>query len=288
MLPVGGLMAYTVAEDEKGRAAGWFQAGNLGGTGLGGGAGIGLAAHFSFQVSGIALGLAMVASAAAIYFVSDVRPISNDRISDRMRVLGRDLIAMFCSAIPLFTIVLVCSPVGSGAMNNLWSSVAPDWHAGPDTVALVTGVLNGVVSAVGCVIGGWAADRVGRWWTYFGSGTLIALITIVMGLAPKTTFAFDSGVLAYALLGGVAYAAFSAIVLFAIGRGAASTKYATLSSLGNIPVIYMTAIDGWAHDRFGTAGMLYVESFAGLLFIFLALWVLGKIPNRETPVHSLS
>ena len=37
-LPVGGLMAHTVAEHEKGRAAGWYQAGNLGGTGLGGGA----------------------------------------------------------------------------------------------------------------------------------------------------------------------------------------------------------------------------------------------------------
>jgi MFS family permease len=280
MLPVGGLMAHTVAEEEKGRAAGWFQAGNLGGTGIGGGAGVWLAAHFSIHVSGLALALAMIVSGVAIYFVSDVRPITAERISDRMRLLGRDIISMFHWGIPLFTVLLVASPVGSGAMNNLWSSVAPDWRAGPDTVALVTGVLNGVVSAIGCVVGGWAADRLGRWWTYFGSGALIALITIVMALAPKTPFAFDTGVLAYALLGGVAYAAFSAVVLFAIGRGAASTKYATLSSLGNIPVIYMTAINGWAHDRFGTAGMLYTESLLGLIAIALALLILQRI---ETP-----
>ena len=31
---------------------------------------------------------------------------------------------------------------------------------------------------------------------------------------------------------------------WAIGRGAASTKYAALSSLGNVPVVYMTAVDG--------------------------------------------
>ncbi len=30
VLPVGGLMAHTVAEEAKGRAAGWYQAGNLG------------------------------------------------------------------------------------------------------------------------------------------------------------------------------------------------------------------------------------------------------------------
>src|SRR5262245_54465302 len=46
-LPVGGLMAHTVPEEQKGRAGGWFQAGNLGGIGLGGGAGVWLATHVS-------------------------------------------------------------------------------------------------------------------------------------------------------------------------------------------------------------------------------------------------
>ena len=37
----------------------------------------------------------------------------------------------------------------AGAINNVWSAVAPDWQASPDRVALVTGILNGAVSAVG-------------------------------------------------------------------------------------------------------------------------------------------
>jgi MFS family permease len=45
VLPVGGLMAHTVAEEAKGRAAGWYQAGNLGGTGIGRGAGVWLASQ---------------------------------------------------------------------------------------------------------------------------------------------------------------------------------------------------------------------------------------------------
>ncbi len=68
----------------------------------------------------------------------------------------------------------------------------------------------------------------------------------------------------------MAYAAFSAIVLLAIGRGAASTKYATLSSLGNLPVVYMTASDGWVHDRFGTAWMLHSEALIAIVCIVLA------------------
>ncbi len=282
VLPVGGLMAHTVAEGAKGRAAGWYQAGNLGGNGIGGGVGVWLASHFSKEIAGGGLAIAMLASAAAIYFVSDVRVVVNETLGERMRILWRDILSMVRAAIPLFTIVLVCSPIGASAMNNLWSAVAPDWSATADQVALVSGVLNGVVSAIGCVIGGWAADRVGRWWSYFGSGILMALVAIIMAVAPRTPNAFTVGVLAYALTGGMAYAAFSAIVLLAIGRGAASTKYATLSSLGNLPVVYMTASDGWVHDRFGTAWMLHSEALIAIICIVLALAVLRWInPPRR-------
>jgi PAT family beta-lactamase induction signal transducer AmpG len=281
VLPVGGLMAHTVADEAKGRAAGWYQAGNLGGTGIGGGAGVWLAAHFSKEAATGTLSVAMLASALALYFVSDVRIVADETISQRMRLLGHDILSMLKSAIPLFTIILVCSPIGSGAMNNLWSAVALDWHADANTVALVSGVLNGVISAVGCVIGGWMADRVGRWWAYFGSGAAMALVAIFMAIIPRTPSTYALGVLAYALFGGLAYAAFSAVVLFAIGRGAASTKYATLSSLGNLPVVYMTALNGWAHDQFGPAGMLYVEALSAIVCTILALFVLQRIKNAS-------
>ena len=277
VLPVGGLMAHTVADEAKGRAAGWYQAGNLGGTGIGGGAGVWLASHFSKEAAGGALAIAMLASAAAIYFASDVRIISTETIGQRMRLLGRDLFDMLRSAIPLLTIILVCSPIGAGAMNGLWSAVAPDWKAGPDRVALVAGILNGVISAVGCVAGGWIADRVGRWWAYFGSGVALAVVAIAMAIIPRTPQTYALGVLAYALFVGVAYAAFSAIVLFAIGRGAASTKYAALSSLGNIPVVYMTGLDGWVHDRFGTAWMLHSEALLAIVCVVVALIALRQI-----------
>ena len=284
VLPVGGLMAHTVAEESKGRAAGWYQAGNLGGTGVGGGAGVWLASHFSKEIASTSLSIAILASLAALFFVADVRLVTTETIGQRLRLLGRDLFSMMKTAIPLFTIVLVCSPIGSGAMNNLWSAVAPDWHANADTVALVTGVLNGIVSAVGCVVGGWMADRVGRWWAYFGSGTALALVALIMAATVRTSLVFSSGVLAYAFFGGIAYAAFSAVVLFAIGRGAASTKYASLSSLGNLPVIYMTAFDGWVHDRFGTAWMLQAEALAALFCIITALVTLQVIKARQTGI----
>jgi MFS transporter, PAT family, beta-lactamase induction signal transducer AmpG len=110
------------------------------------------------------------------------------------------------------------------------------------------------------VAGGWIADRVGRWWAYFGSGTVMALVTVVMAAATRTPTVYNSGVLAYAFFGG-----------------AASTKYAALSSLGNVPVVYMTALDGWVHDRFGTGWMLQTDALSAILFVAVALFVLHKI-----------
>jgi PAT family beta-lactamase induction signal transducer AmpG len=282
MLPLGGLMAHTVSDDMKGRASGWYQAGNLGGNGIGGGAGVWLAAHYSKEVAAWSISLSMLACALALFFVSDVRLVVTETFVQRMRFLGQDLLAIVRTALPLFITVLVCSPIGAGAMNNLWAAVAPDWRADADTVALVGGVLNGVISAVGCVVGGWVADRIGIWWAYFGSGVAIAIVAIVMAVAPRTPNIFSSGVLVYAFTQGLAYAAFSAIVLVAIGRGAASTKYAALCSLGNLPVVYMIALDGWVHDKYGTSWMLHFDALSGIVCIVIAMFVLKKIKATAT------
>ena len=281
MLPLGGMMAHAVAEEAKGRAAGWYQAGNLGGNGIGGGAGVWLAAHYSKEIAGAALAISMLACAVALLFVADVRIVTTETLRQRMLLLWRDLVAIVTAAIPLLVTILVCSPIGAGAMNNVWAAVAPDWHASADMVALVTGVLNGVVAAVGCVVGGWIADRVGFWWTYFTSGIAIAAVAIIMAIAARTPASFSVGVLFYAFTNGVAYAAFSALVLLAIGKGAASTKYAALCSLGNLPVVYMTALDGWVHDRYGTAWMLHFDGLAGVVCIAFAMLALHRILRRQ-------
>jgi len=277
VLPMGALMAYTVADDAKGRAAGWYQAGNLSGNGIGGGAGVWLGVHFAKELAGATLALAMVAAAIAIYFAADFRVIAGHGFRERMRLMGRDILAMLRSAIPLLTLVLITSPIGAGAMNNLWSAVAPDWHAGPQMVALVTGVFNGIVCALGCLTGGWIADRFGRWWSYFGFGAALALAAMIMALAPWTSMTYAIGVLVYAFFVGAGYAAFSALVVHAIGRGVASTKYAICQSLGNIPVAYMTAFNGWVHDRYSGIWMLNGEALLALVCIAAGLVVLQRI-----------
>jgi MFS family permease len=286
VLPVGGLMAHTVVEEEKGRASGWYQAGNLGGAGLGGGAGVWLASHFSNQLAGAALATTMMGCAAALYLDPDVRPIAEGHVGRKMREIGRDFRDLGRAPIVLFTIVLISCPIGAAGAANLWSSIAPEWHASPDMIALATGVLSSVACGVGCLVGGHAADRVGRWWAFFVSGTFMALVAFVMAMAPRTPFHYATWVLFYAVSLGMANASFSAIVLNAIGRGAASTKYAIMSSIGNVPCVYMTAFDGWAYDRWRAAGMLNAEAAISVACVAVALAVLWRINLKGS--HALA
>lgn len=281
VLPLGGLMAHRIKEEKKGSAAGWYQAGNLGGVGLGGGAGLWLTTHYNVQVAGIVLSIAMIACALVIILVSDIKSNLQRKMIYEVKQMSKDVLVMLKTPIALFIMLLICMPIGTGAASNVWSSIAEDWHVTADTVALVTGVLSGVIGTIGCVAGGWIADKFGVWWAYLGSGTICALAAIGMAALPYNPNVYIAGVLAYGFSLGLINAAFSAIILYAIGKKSAATKYSLLSSLGNIPVVYMTNFDGWAHDNGGSKYMLIVEAAAGIGFVILCLIILKWMKNKN-------
>jgi len=179
-------------------------------------------------------------------------------------------------------LVLCLLPIGSGAASNLWSAVAGDWHATAETVALVTGVLGGILSAVGCLAGGWICDRMDRKNAYIIYGGLQALCAIGMALTPRTPGAYIVFTSLYALITGLTYAGFTAFVLEAMGTGAAATKYNVFASLSNTPIYFMTLIDGWAHTRWGPAGMLHTEAVVCLLGMVLFL-AFTAMANKVRP-----
>jgi predicted MFS family arabinose efflux permease len=166
--------------------------------------------------------------------------------------------------------------------------VAGDWHASAETVALVTGVLGGIVSMIGCLGGGYLADRMNRKVAYALYGVLQALCAVVMALAPRSEPMYVVFTMAYAVLNGFSYAAFSAVTLEAIGRGAAATKYNLYASLSNMPIGYMTAIDGWAAARWGAGGMLNVEAVVAIAAVLFFAGVAALAARRSRPIRGRS
>jgi MFS family permease len=273
-MAVESLMVFGTRTDQFGRAGGWFQAGNLGGQGLGGGAGLWMAQSLPETWMGAAvLALACALCSLALFALREPPALTRSgRYAGDLQYVLKDLWEVARSRTGILALLIVFLPIGTGAASNLWSAVADDWHAGANTVALVTGVLGGVVSMAGCLAGGYLCDRMDRKTAYVLYGALQAACAMAMALAPRTEDMYILFTMAYALITGLTYAGFSAVVLEAIGLGAAATKYNVFASLSNMPIMYMTVIEGWAQTRWNVAGMLFVEAAlaaaAMLLFVF--------------------
>lgn len=281
MLPINGLMAKIVPTEDKGKASGWFQAGNLAGAGLGGGAGLWMATHYSVGAAGLVLCIAFVLCALFIFLLPNVLSNRERLLLHEMKSMVSGILELIKIPIALFVVLLILMPIGTGAMNGLWSAIAQDWQADANTVALVTGLLSGVVSAFGCVAGGYLADRWGVWWTYLGGGIFCALVPFLMGILPFVPAMYIAGVLTYSFTTGIVYAAFTYVLLYAVGKRHVATKFSLLASMGNVPVVYMTAINGWAHDAYSTQFMLISEAGIAILCVLVFAVILRRLMTRD-------
>lgn len=287
-MSVESLMAHDTPDSQKGRAAGWFQAGNLGGTGLGGGAALWLAQKVSHPwMTGAALGICFMLCGVVLWWVAEPAHKQHAQsVGRRLIDVLQDLWRVSRSRAGYLALLVVFLPIGSGAASNLWAAVADDWHASAQTVALVTGAANGVFSAFGCLIGGYLCDRFDRKYTYVFYGLLLALCAVGMALAARTELSYIEFTLGYAFVNGLGYAGFSAVTLEAIGQGAAATKYNVFASLSNMPIAYLTALEGWAHTRWGASGFLYIDAGLGAAGAMLFMAIMALTAPRVLPLSA--
>ena len=142
------IMAFEVPDKLKGQAGGWSQAGNLGGTGLGGGAGLWLAQHAGHPwISGAVLAVISIACAWPLLRITEPGRLADGRSYIATLVeTGRDVLSLVRTRIGVLACFLMLLPIGSGGLQQLWAAIAKDWGAGADEVALVGGLLSGLVS----------------------------------------------------------------------------------------------------------------------------------------------
>lgn len=279
--PISGFLAHSIEESKKGIASGCFQGGMLAGVGLGGGLGLWLLTHYNERITGVVLCASSLLFGLVVLLIKDVTTSNSTKFLQVVSEIGTDIVKMVKVPAVLFVIVLMMLPIGIGASSNLWSAIAQDWKTDSDTVALVTGILSGLASLVGCLIGGYIKDRWGVWVAFFGSGTICALATFVMAFLPFIPAVFIGGVLTYAFSFGLMNAAFTSVILFAIGKKNAVTKYSLFSSLGNLPVVFMTVFNGWIHDKYNSKYMLIGEAVVGLICVILFTLILKNMKNKH-------
>jgi len=273
---VGALMS-TLRPQVRGRASGWAQAGNVGAGSLAGGAAVWLADAARLPFLAVICAGAIFAPALAVLLVVET-PHPRLAAGPLFSALFRDVRDLLWSWRTLIGLVFFLSPVGAAAVGNLISGVGPDYHASGTEVAWITGAAGGVFTGLGAALGGFICHHLQRTTAYSLAGVLAALCGAWLMLGPATPFTYGAGYAAYALSTGIAYTAFTALVLDVLGqrhRGAA-TGYSVLNALGTLPVVYMTWLDGVGYKHPGVRGLMGVDAaangVAGLLLLLVAIY----------------
>lgn len=283
-MSVEGMIAALTPEDQRGRVGGWLQAGNLGGSGIGGGMGLWLMTRLAAPwLAGVVISLCFLVFSSALFWIPHVPADTHgDGVRAAIRDLLRSLWSLANSRAGLFAALLCFVPISTGAASGVLAqaSVAARWGAGEDEVALVNGLLAGFIMAFGSFVGGQACARMKPRTVYALVGAGMGLVALGMAFAPMTRTVFIVGGMSYAFGTGMAYASWTGFVLQTIGRGAAATKYNLYASLSNTPITYMGLILGHTVATLGPSGMLIAEALAGFLGIAVVLvgarLILGK------------
>jgi MFS family permease len=287
-MSVEAIMAHATPDAERGRAGGWSQAGNLGGSGIGGGIGLWLLLHMPAPwMATSLLGLALFACVAALVPLPEPARQEGRFGAQLMRVV-RDFWDVVWSRNGALAVALCFLPMGAGAASGLFTAVAKEWRASAELVEWTNGWGSGLVMIFGCLLGGRISDAMNRKAAYALVGGILALFAAAMSLLPQTPVTYGALCLGYSLVTGACYGAFTGFVLEVIGAGAAATKYNTFASLSNFPIWYMTQVDGWAADKMGAPKMLLVDATAGAVGIVVLLGVVGLVARRSPPTPLVS
>ena len=288
-MSIEAIMAEVTPAGEQGRVGAWFQAGNLGGAGFGGGLGLTLLTNLEAPwMAGAIMGLTFAACCLVLPFVPDVQghKVAGGTVLDSVKGVVGQLMETLRSRGGKLAAVLCFVPVSTGAAQGVLtqSAVAAYWGATETQVTWVQGYSSGAVTVVGCFVGGWLCDQFHPRKAYAGIGVLMALVVGLMGVLPATVTMYVAGNLAYAFTLGMAYAAFTALVLDAMGPGAGATKYNIFASLSNFPLWWLGLLLGQVAEMAGSPAMLFAEGLLGLLGVGLFVLADRTLEGPEHPV----
>jgi MFS family permease len=156
-------------------------------------------------------------------------------------------------------------------------------------VWFVNGWANGLLTAIGSLVGGYLCDRVNRRGMYLVAGVLTAVCGIAMALSPRNEWTYAVGVCAYFLITGVCYAAYSAAMLETIGTGGktASTQYALFNSASNIAIWWVGLVDTRFDEKWHVEGVIGADALLnilGVIVLGLVFWRFGAF-RKAQPVE---
>jgi len=278
-----GLMAHNTTPLTRGRAAGWFQSGNQFGQTAGGGMGLYLMKHLPspWQAGAALAAIVLACSTVLVMLEEPPRALTGESVGTRARDAWRELRGVLVSRPGRIALLLAALPIGTGAAQFLFGSLGPEWNASADTVSFALGAGGGVAIVLGCLAGGYLADRIDKPRAYAMCCAVGVAAAVLLAAAPRTSLGYAAATLFYTFALGMCVASLTGMVLSLIGDHAAATKINLFFAINTLGGLAMLRVDGFAHDRWATNGMLLVETAVGVVSIGVFIALAARIRGAD-------
>jgi MFS transporter, PAT family, beta-lactamase induction signal transducer AmpG len=186
--------------------------------------------------------------------------------------------------------LLMIFPMGSGAAIGLFPGIAQDYHVSGQQMAWMNGMAGALLMAAGSLAATLIPARIPASVAYLFVCGVNAASLVVLWLGPLNQTTYFFGATLYLFTIGCCYAMFTAVSLEFLGQSGKSGcgRYSIINSLGNIPVVYMTALDGRGGKLWGARGVAGTDAVVGAIgaAILLAYFLTRKRTEAPVPTYA--
>ena len=302
---IDSLAVSTLEPDERARGNGFMFAGQYFGIMLGGGAAVFVSGLVGFQGA-----LAFVATlcltnlAFVLLFVHDpyARPTA-PRLPNAFRALVTKLVVFVAEVYasfwksgrgPMVGTAFALLPAGAMALAYaLLSTLQVDYGLNAAEIAQLQ-VLNTIAAAVGCLLGGFVADRFGGRRTIAAGYAISALITValasqisVLGLTSVPRVFFFASLVAHGFFFGLAYGARNAMFMGMTNPAVAATQFTAFMGMSNLAISFGNYWQGIVAERMGYSQALYLDALIALMCIAVIPFLRGRGESAQRAVPVL-
>lgn len=278
---LGGWLSNITPNQYKNSLSKWMNIALISGTGFIVAVGGELVRQLPGIIAAVLLGATVFLPAVIFLFMPAPGP---DRrlASESFLQFNREILSLVRRREIVIVLLLFLSPCSTFTLTNLLGGLGADFHASARAVSLAGGVGAFIPGLLGCFLFPVIARRVRLRWFYFANGILGCLFTLSLVVLSHTTLTFALSVFGEFLFQAIAFSIQIGLVFEAIGpdNPLAATTFSFLTAATNVPITYVTLIDGHAYSIGGITRMLFTDAAIGAATCTIAAILLATFDSK--------
>ncbi|HUX43663.1 MAG TPA: hypothetical protein VMV57_02835 [Terracidiphilus sp.] len=283
----GGIMGSYVSEVNRRRAGSFYQAGSLAFSALAVFSLVALSNRVPLRTLGwVVAAFVFLPSLSALALPSVDTPHAQSLHATFSR-MGREFKLTFFrwDAIP-YTL-LITLPMCSGAMIGLLPALAVEFGVSGSQVAWFNGLAGALLTILGSLSVSLIPARVRAPIAFLLAGIANAATLAILAIGPLRPAVYFTATVLYLFTIGVCWALFTGVALEFLGNSGKTggARYSIINSLGNLPVAYMSYVDGRGYAHWGVRGMPAIDAAlsASAATLLLMYFLAHRAPRRLVP-----